>query len=193
MPDTTRTFVAVPIPADRAAKLERLQTLIAPEMPGARWVAPKHFHITLAFLGDVENTDLARVCNAVRESAAGFDPFYLSLEGLGVFPNAERPRVAWVGFGEEGSIALKGLQRAVASALAQVGHPPEDDRFHPHVTLGRLKPGRGPGPNIEPLLAHYRRWMGGSFEAIEVVTFASTVTPDGPEYVALDKAPLGRA
>src|SRR3712207_4852247 len=102
MARTTRTFVAIAVPGDRAANLGRLQALIAPEMPGARWVAPTHFHATPAFLGDVPDTDLDVVCRAVAEASVGFDPFELRLEALGVFPNPTRPRVVWVGLGGPG-------------------------------------------------------------------------------------------
>src|SRR5438309_7741697 len=81
MSRTTRTFVAIGVPEDRAAKLSRLQTLIAAEVVGVRWVDPKQFHATLAFLGDVDDTELNRVCGAVAEAAAGFGPFEVSLEG----------------------------------------------------------------------------------------------------------------
>ena len=61
----TRTFVAIPIPADQAERLSRLQSLIAPQLPSARWVKPEEFHLTLAFLGDVDDGDLPRICTAI--------------------------------------------------------------------------------------------------------------------------------
>ena len=97
MPKMTRTFIAVALPEDRAAKLGHLQALIAPEVPGVRWVDPANLHATLAFLGDVADTDLAEVCRAVAEAAAGFAAIELRLEGLGAFPDARRPRTLWVG------------------------------------------------------------------------------------------------
>lgn len=191
MPDTTRTFIALEIPADKRDKLGRLQSLIAPEIPGARWVEMGQFHVTLAFLGDVPHADLAGLCRAVAGVAAGHAPIDLRLEGLGVFPDPRRARVAWVGLAGPGLEALGALQRDVAAAANRAGYPP-DERFSPHVTIGRLKIGRGadPPPDLSPLLRHYQRWMAGSFQAAEVVTFASNPTPDGPAYAALARAPL---
>ncbi len=56
---------------------------------------------------------------------------------------------------------------------------------------GASKSGRGPAPDLTPLLNHYRTWAAGSFTASECVTFASTLTPDGPAYAPLGRAPLG--
>ncbi len=190
MARTTRTFVAVAVPGDRASKLERLQTLIAPELPGAQWVLPGQFHATLAFLGDVPDTDLHAVCGAVAEASAGLDPFELRLETLGVFPGPSRPRVAWVGLGGPEVDRLVMLQKAIVAAVDRAGYPPEDDRFSPHVTLGRLKPRRGEDHDLSALLRHYQRWSAGSWTVDEVVTFASTLGPEGPDYTPLAKAPL---
>jgi 2'-5' RNA ligase len=184
----TRTFVAIKVPADRAEKLQRLQTLIAPTFTGARWVEPDKFHVTLAFLGDVPDEDLNPVCIAVAEAVKDFRPIDLAILGLGVFPDPQRPRVVWAGL--EGEIeAMVEIQKAVVAAVTGAGYKP-DDRFHPHITLGYLKPGRDPSPDCAPLLRHHERWRGGSFHVGEIVTYASQFTPEGPAYVALGRAPL---
>jgi 2'-5' RNA ligase len=190
MADTTRTFVALAVPGKLGKKLALLQTLIAPQMFGARWVDPAHFHVTLAFLGDVRHADLNEVCKEVSHTAAGFDALDLRLEGLGVFPNPTKPRTLWVGLTGPGLEPLVALQKELAASLASAGYPPDDSRFHPHTTLARLKPGRGPLRDLNPLLNHYRKWSAGSFTVQECVTFASTLNPDGPIYTPLDRAPL---
>jgi 2'-5' RNA ligase len=190
MSRTTRTFIAIGVPEDRAAKLSRLQTLIAAEVVGVRWVDPQQFHATLAFLGDVDDTELNRVCRAVAEVVAGFGPFELSLEGLGTFPGPTRPRNFWVGLTGPGVEVLTELQKAVTDAVAAVGYPSQDDRFVPHVTLGRLKTKRGQEVDVSALTQHYRRWMGGPIRVSEVVCYSSTLTADGPSYTPLARAPL---
>jgi 2'-5' RNA ligase len=185
----TRTFVALDVAEAQGQKLAHLQELLAPDLAGLR-LTTRPFHLTLAFLGDVDDTALNDVCRAAATAAAGFAPFELRLEGLGVFPNPARPRTLWVGLTGPGLEPLAALQKEVARAVAGAGYPPDDDRFHPHVTLGRLKPGRGPGPDANPLLKHYRGWSAGSFRVAEAVTYASTLTPDGPLYAPLGTAPL---
>lgn len=190
MAQRTRTFVALPIPADRIDRLGQFQARLAPQWPGVRWIEPKLLHVTLAFLGDVDTLDLATVCRAVAESAAAWPPFTLELEGLGVFPNPARPRVVWFGLTGPGLDVLLPLQQAVTEAVARAGYPVDDDRFHPHVTLGRIKVGRGPAFDATPILARHQTWSAGSLATSEVVTYASRLGPDGPEYNPLARAPL---
>ncbi len=191
MASTARTFIALPIPEVQRTRLGRLQSLIAPDLPGARWSEPRQFHITLGFLGDVLDIDLARLCRAVTDASAPFPPFTLNLQGLGAFPTPEQPRAVWVGVTGPGLDTLNELQGAIADAVTEAGYPP-DDRFHPHVTLGRLKGGKkhGEPPDLNPRVNHYRQWSAGNFEVAAVVAYASTLTPEGPDYMSLATAPL---
>jgi 2'-5' RNA ligase len=190
MASTTRTFIAIAVPEVLGQKLTRLQTLLAPDLPGARWTTTMPFHLTLAFLGDVDDTDLVEVCRTSAASVAKFEPFSIRLEGLGTFPSPTRPRVVWVGVTGPGLGQLETLQKEVVKAVRAIDCPPDDDRFHAHVTLGRLKPGRGPSPDMDPLLKHYRTWAAGSFTVAEAVVYSSSFTPEGPLYAPLGYAPL---
>jgi len=188
MPRTTQTFIALPIPAPLKAKLERLQRLIAPSLPDAKWVEPAGFHITLAFLGDVDDIHLNTVCNAVAEAVRGFSPIDLTIRSLGAFPDMASPRVLWAGI--VGDLdELNELQQAVFSAADRAGYR-ADGRFHPHITLGRMKIRRGQEADVTPLEAHYRTWAAGVFTADSVVTYASTHSSDGPAYTPLAIATL---
>ncbi len=190
MASTSRIFVAFTIPDVQRTRLGRLQGLIAPEMPNARWVTPEMFHVTLAFLGDIPDTDLNVVCRAVAEASKGFKPFTVNLQSLGAFPDPARPRVAWVGVTGPGLDVLADLQQSVVRAVGEAGYPPDDERFSPHLTLGRLKPKKGDEVDITKLVAHYRTWSAGNFTVSQVVTFSSTLTPEGPAYMAMSRAPL---
>lgn len=191
MAGRTRTFVAVAVPAKLGEKIVRLQSLLAAEVEGVRWNSAEAFHVTLAFLGDVDDADLHGLCRAVGESAATVEPFSLRIEGLGCFPDPRKARVLWVGLTGAGVGPLGVLQTAVVQGVRRVGCPPEDDRFHPHITLGRIKHGRGPAPDWTPLMRHYQTWSAGSFDVGEVIVFASSLTPDGSVYTPLSTAPLG--
>ena len=187
MPRTTRTFIALPLPGAIRSKLEGLRRSLAPKIEGARWVESDNLHLTLAFLGDVADADLNAVCVAVAESVRGRPRFDLAVRGLGAFPDPLRPRVLWAGLAGELD-ALASLQKAVFDAAIAVDYRPADERFHPHITLARLKTGRGPNADLRPILERHEGWNTGGFVADTVVTYASTMTPDGPAY-----APLGRA
>jgi 2'-5' RNA ligase len=190
MSRATRTFIAVTLPDSLTRKLTRLQALLGPELPGTRWSATLPFHLTLAFLGDVPDADLNAICRATVEASASSSPFDLRLEGLGAFPAPGRPRVIWVGVNGAGLVPLERLRADIVGAVRDVGHPPEDDRFHPHVTLGRVKTVRGAPLDLTPWIKHYQTWSAGAWPISEAVVLASTLTPDGPEYMPLVHAPL---
>lgn len=186
---TTRTFVAVAVPEALNAKLTRLQSLLAPELPAVRWAVVKPFHLTLAFLGDVDDSELNQVCRTVEEVAADFPPFDLRIESLGVFPSATQPRVIWVGLSGPGMAVLQDARAKLASSLTAAGYPC-DDEFNPHITLGRIKRKRDEPVDLTRSLNHFRTWSAGSFNVSELVTFASTLTSEGPDYAPLARASL---
>ena len=87
--------------------------------------------------------------------------------------------------------ALSGVQKAVVAAAAESGCPCKDDRFSPHVTLGRFKPGRRGTLDLTAIVERYRTWSCGNFKASEVVGFASRLGRAGPTYEAVSRAHLG--
>ena len=190
MASTSRIFVAFTVPEVQRTRLGRLQGLIAPEIPNARWVTPEMFHVTLAFLGDVPDTDLNVVCRAVAAATSGIPPFKVNLQSLGAFPDSEKPRVVWVGMTGPGIEILNQLQKSIVGAVTEAGFPPEDDRFHPHLTLGYLKSKKGESIDINPLVNHFRMWSAGNFSVSGVTTFSSVTTPEGPAYMSMANATL---
>jgi 2'-5' RNA ligase len=192
MSETTRTFIAVSVPAALELRLTRLQERLAGEVPEGRWQTPLPFHITLAFLGDVPHSELYGVCQAVSDASRLSSRFDLTLEGIGAFPGADRPRTVWVGVGGPGLEPLKGLQAAVTSAVARLNYPPEGRPYHPHVTLGRFDHGRRPTRDFAHVVSHFRTWHAGPFPVSEAVIFGSTLTREGPIYAPLGRGPFGR-
>jgi len=190
VPETTRSFVAIAIPEPLDRQLTGLQAALSPFVPGCRWASNLPFHATLAFLGDVRNRDLDNLCTLIAAGTASFEPLDVRLEGVGAFPTANRPRVLWAGLTAPNLEPLLGLREAVVKAVGQAGYRVDDPRFHPHVTLGRIKPGRGGPCDLTGLLERYRGWSAGGFTVDEIVTFASTLRPTGPNYTPIGRAPL---
>jgi 2'-5' RNA ligase len=188
MPQTTRTFVAIAVPDPFGGELARLQRELAPLVAGCRWAAAHPFHATLAFLGAVKDKDLSEVCKTVAETAAAFDAFEVELRGVGAFPTVSRPRVIWAGMTAREPERLLTLQQSIVRAIARTGYRADDQRFHPHVTVGRLNRDRGVRRDLAAVLDCFGAWSGGSFTVTEVTTFASALSPGGPSYT-----PLGRA
>ena len=94
-------------------ELTRLQAELAPEIAGCHWTSTRPFHITLAFLGDVPDSDLNEICQTVTASTVSLDRFEVEVRGLGVFPNASRPRVIWAGVTATNINALNELHQSV--------------------------------------------------------------------------------
>lgn len=186
---TIRTFIALDLPLDAREAVRRLQGELAPTAHGVRWVDHSTLHLTLAFLGDVDDQAHDELGRTLQSAVAGLPRFRLTIQGLGVFPRAISPRVVWVGLQGEGLKELQLLQSRVVAAARSASVPPTDDRFSPHITIGRVK--RPPGPNLTPILDSYRVWHGGELQVDEVVLFRSDLNTVGPVYTPLSRAPLG--
>lgn len=134
-----RSFIAIELPQEIKVELARAQDMLRPqEHPGVKWVEPESIHLTLKFLGNIPSDRVPQIEGAVREAARGVPAFHLEIGGLGVFPNTQRPRVAWVALrGEVEKIA--GLQEGIDSALLPLGFPRESRPFTPHLTLARVR------------------------------------------------------
>ena len=124
-----RLFVALALPETLRTQL----SMLAGGIQGARWVPPENYHLTLRFIGEVENWRADEVDEAL--SAIRCRTFDLSLRGVGTFEKAGKIQALWIGV--EKNEGLTHLQSKVETALQRVGLEPERRRFAPHVTLAR--------------------------------------------------------
>ncbi len=147
-----RLFIGVGLSGDAetaaVALLSRLQREV--QHQALRWVKPEKLHVTLAFLGPVEEERVPEVVAAIADGSVGTPPFALSLGSIGGFPDLGRPKVVWLGVSE--SEALAHLQRNVSEQVGRLVRL-EDRVYHPHVTLGRVSPG-------SPAVGHMVRTIG---------------------------------
>ena len=163
-----RLFVGIDLPP--ALKL-RLSTLCV-GVPEARWVDPGNFHVTLRFIGEVDE-GLASDIDAALLRLSG-PRFRLTLAGVGQFGT----RMLWVGV--EKSPPLLQLQGKVESALQRAGLPPETRRFTPHVSLARLR--QPLGPKVPAFLAENALFRAEPFDVTEFSLVASYLTKSGAIY-----------
>lgn len=124
-----RLFVALALPEEVKDQL----ALLATGIPGARWVPPENYHLTLRFIGEVESWRAEEVDEALANIRAR--PFDLSLRGVGLFEKGGRIASLWVGVEKTDQLGF--LQTKVETALQRIGLEPERKRFAPHVTLAR--------------------------------------------------------
>jgi RNA 2',3'-cyclic 3'-phosphodiesterase len=179
---TTRTFVALNLPPEARASAADLRRALSPAPRGLRWAATDQLHLTLAFLGDVDDEDLAAVRAATRSAAAAHAPFDADLRGLGAFPHPGRARVAWAGWGA-GAEAVTALQATLARALAG----PADRRpFSPHVTLARA---RDP-LDLRTWLASAPAWTSPAWRVDALDVMMSELTREGAIHTLVERCAL---
>jgi len=142
MDGSVRSFIAVHIPDAIRRDISILIGALRP-YSGAdvKWVRPESLHLTLKFLGDVEQERISAAACAIERSVSALSAFDLALGGTGAFPNPRRPGVLWIGV-RKGAEPLASLAGAVESALAGLGFERERRPFSAHLTLGRI---RSPG------------------------------------------------
>jgi RNA 2',3'-cyclic 3'-phosphodiesterase len=126
-----RLFVALDLPWTLR---QRLASLAGLGIPGARWVPPENYHLTLRFIGEAPRHLAEEIDHAL--AALKTRDFALTLAGVGTFDKGRRPTSLWVG--AERNRSLDHLRGKIETALQRVGLEPERRRFNPHVTLARL-------------------------------------------------------
>jgi len=163
-----RLFVGISLPPEQKLAL----SLIASGLPGAKWVDPGNYHLTLRFIGDVGESQAADADAAL--SSIRSRRFSLTLAGVGHFGT----RMLWAGI--EKNPDLLQLQAKVETALIQTGFEPEGRRFAPHVSLARLN--GAPNPKLAAYLAAHALFRAAPFAVDRFALVASYLTKAGPIY-----------
>lgn len=188
---TVRLFVAVNLPpALRDALFADTEPLRRALGRAVSWTAAQNLHLTLRFLGEQPAERVRDVGAALSGACARLPAHTLALGGLGAFPELQRPRVLWLGV--EANPALSLLYNAVDGALAALDIPREARAFHPHLTLGRVRPGAVPPPAaLEPFaaaLAALAARVDAEVRSVELM--GSELAPGGSRYTVLRSVPL---
>ncbi|MBI4637242.1 MAG: RNA 2',3'-cyclic phosphodiesterase [Candidatus Rokubacteria bacterium] len=189
MTAAVRSFVAVLLDPDTRAALGTAIERLRRAGRGVAWVVPDNLHVTLKFLGQVDEARLGEVASALAAAAAGVAAFDFVVQGLGAFPSVDRPRVVWAGAGE-GAGALVTLASRVEEALGPLGFAAEARPFSPHVTLGRLRAPRR-DPALAAALGASPGQVFGRIRAARVSLMRSDLSPRGARYSELAAAALG--
>jgi 2'-5' RNA ligase len=183
-----RTFIAIPLPHSVIAALEEAQRQLAAAGADVRWVERENLHLTLKFLGQVEDRHVTTVCTVAQQAAGSVEAFDFDVRGLTSVPPSGQMRMVWAGVADDtGKLAV--LHDQLDSGFAGMGFQEETRDFRPHMTLGRVKGGR----NITQLRSAVSRYVATDFgpcPADELVVFSSQLAPSGPIYTPLAKAPL---
>jgi 2'-5' RNA ligase len=166
-----RLFVGIEFPPELKLRLSLLQSGVA----GARWVDPGNLHLTLRFIGEIDEGTAADVDEALLRIKAR--PFSVHLAGVGIF-GGEKLRQLWVGVEREP--ALSTLQSKIELALIRIGLPPEPRKYVPHVTLARLRDPRH--HELQEFLAAHAQFRAEPLWVDRFSLIASYLTKAGSVY-----------
>ena len=174
-----RLFTAIEIPSGIAQALSMLRG----GLHGARWIDPENYHITLRFLGDIDErqaNDAAAILDEVRKP-----PFDLHFEGLDAF-GGRRPRAVFASIGAEA--ALSELQAEHERLMRRIGLAPDTRKFMPHVTLARLRDTSS--LDVADYLAARGFFRTAPFPVTRFVLFSSRASTGGGPYVVEEEYPM---
>lgn len=189
--EATRCFLAVQISTDVRRRAEKLIRKLSAAEADVKWVEPENLHITTNFLGDVTGQDLVDISRRTIDVAADHKAFDLEMIGTGAFPDINNPRTLWVGAGQGGE-QLIALQEDLTASLASIGFPPDSKKkYHPHLTLGRLKRFNQEVDDLKALLAEHNELPMGEMHIAEIGIFASKLDRTGPKYTLIGRGQLG--
>lgn len=186
-----RTFIAIELPKDIKDLLEGLQQELRNTDADVRWVEPKNIHLTLKFLGEVDENKSTKINSILEEVAKDITSFKVRFCCVGAFPKIIFPRVVWAGI-DAGDQETKVIAKVLEEKSEKIGIPKEERAFSSHVTIGRVKSPLNRDKLVQGLknLENYFSAKNAEFLVFKIALFKSTLTPKGPIYEALKEANL---
>ena len=183
-----RLFIAIELPPEIKQGIMKVQEQLRTAGANAGWTRPEGIHLTLKFLGEVEESRVDEIRNALASAVGAKDKLRLSIAGSGAFPNAKNPRVLWLGVA--GDIEkLSAVQVSVENAMTGLGFEREERKFSPHLTLARIKFPK-PRDNWQQKIESIRDVKLGEFEADRVSLMKSELKREGAVYTEVGRIEL---
>lgn len=189
-----RSFVAIEIEEPARGAIVAYLAELRGRVDGVAWTRPENMHLTLKFLGGVAPERLTTLAERLAAIAGAERPFVVAYRGVGAFPSAGRPQVLWVG---AAASELAPIAAAVDEAASVAGVARELRPFHPHVTLGRMRPGRRArgtdrsGTSPRAVLAVDAERAFGVAVASALVLFRSDTNATGARHTPLARLAFG--
>ncbi len=152
-----------------------------------RWIRTGSMHLTIKFLGELNEQQVEEVKKTLQEVVLSYSPFTFKVAGVGGFPNLRRPKVIWAGVSS--SKELVSLQKDIETALSGKGFEPGVREFIPHLTLGRIRSSSSIDQALSVLEKAGNR-VFGKVEVNEVVLMESHLSPSGAKHTDLFAARL---
>ena len=180
-----RSFVSVDIEPTEA--LSRLLEGLRGAGPDLKVVRPGNLHVTLKFLGDIDESSVGGIVERIERSSEGVRPFTTTMKGMGAFPSLSNIRVVWVGL--ENAEALSSMAEMLDSSLGELGFDRDKKGFRPHLTVARARSSRG-ATELQQLINSNVATEFGTSKVDRIVLKKSVLTPKGPIYSDIREIPL---
>lgn len=184
-----RLFCAVELPQGVRAEAARYISRLREAQPEVRasWDREEKLHLTLKFFGDTAEDRVARLMEALSRAASHVNPFELLIRGTGAFPPAGLARVLWLGV-DDSTGRLIELHQRIEEECAPLGFARERKRFHPHLTIARLRSQEGARKIAG--LHKSMEFESDAFTVAEIVLIKSDLAPQGSRYTKLSRHKL---
>lgn len=187
--DGIRAFIAVKISQEIQDKLAGIQDKLKQADAQVSWVNPDNIHLTLKFLGDIQETQIPAILEAMTASAKMVSPFSMQIGYAGAFPNLSFPRVIWIGVTDDEQGSLKALEADLSPRLETLGFQEEGGRFQPHLTLGRVRSQKKKSTLFRAIEGIVNIWVGVTpVDALYLIR--SELRSTGSEYTEIGKVNL---
>lgn len=188
-----RTFVALPIPAKVRQRLSEEADRLRLTGAEVAWVRPQNYHLTIRFIGEIEDEELLILDPMLREIAASRAPMRLVVKGLATFEDRKTGglRTIWCGAApaDDGD-GLETLRKEVETGLSEAGYRRDKTRFVPHVTLGWFR-GQAHVDALRERIGPAVRREFAHFTVPELILYESVPTAQGVAYEPLQRFPFG--
>lgn len=157
-----------------------------------KWVEPENLHLTIKFLGEVPEKKIEQIKSLIKETLDDFKSFQIGVEKMGMYPNAQKPRVIWLGI--TGAEPLKDIHKMLESQLQKADIQPDKRSFSPHLTIARIRRNADVQSvkEIGETLSKFRVGSLGTCAVNHIVLYKSELTPQGPIYTPLLSSPLNK-
>lgn len=178
-----RTFIAIELPKEIRDGLAKLQDKLRTSGADVKWVEPNNIHLTLKFLGEIDEQKLDKIKSILENLAKEQTQFCIRISSIGAFPRISSPRIIWVGI-DKGDSETKEIVKLLEG---KIGIPKEDRPFSSHITIARTRSGF----NLDKLyvglksLENNFEMKDSQFKVTKITLFKSTLTPKGPLYETL--------
>jgi 2'-5' RNA ligase len=177
-----RTFIAFDTPDPIKTDISKIQATLKECRADVRWESEKKFHVTIKFLGNAEEKILPNLISTIKNIAEKYHEFSIIYQKIGAFPDKKRPRVLWIGC-TNADEQLFHMKEQLDQALKGYGFEIEERRFHPHVTLGRIKSQSGLKNLIQTL--ENVTFEPRQVSIRDILVVKSELKPSGSEYSTL--------